>query len=461
MEGTPVASQNTDCYFTPAVHPSVFQSTPAETPKLIKNQRKRKATDLEDCEVTCPETPPFSSTLNESLFNHFENFHLDHGESTIFEETPTDQEISRSSNKRFCSLPNTPDKQEIKSIRAASSTAAKNFVSQSPLNKDAYDILYPSIPCLDPARRQFVTPQKVNASYIKRCLFSQHNKDPFTSVLSNAVVMRQILKYLSNGDLYRLSQTSKHFKEAIIVNRDAKTRYYNYLQMHKLLKENYKITPPSSPEKDSGYEDASPGSKNHMYFREIASCLNKNQSLIKCPRCNKASVVENHIAQCQNLNQCGYIFCQKCNSFSNDPEEFKDHCRHAQLNVPKPRNLLSDLSNCTTSDYATDSSTSFFTSSLTSSKYESSGFYSDVEVTPKRTVKTKMLSSNEIKILAVSNANIGKESVKSKRRTSLLPVVPLDTKKSVEIVEPSSPPKIKQPAVCSKQSKRNLKRLTR
>ncbi|CAH2016108.1 unnamed protein product [Acanthoscelides obtectus] len=404
MEGTPVTSQNADCYFNLDVYSSVFQSTPAETPKLYKNPRKRKATDVDNCEVTCPETPPFSSTLNESLFNHFEKFHLDHGESTIFEETPTASDEDRAkSSKRFCSLPNTPDKQQVKTTRTASSSVVKNFVSQSPLNKDAYDILYPSIPCLDPARRQFSTPQKVNASYSKKCLFFHHNKDPFTAVVSNSVIMTQILKYLSNGDLYRLSQTSKHFKEAIIVDRRAKTRYYRFLQIHALLKENYKITPPSSPEKDSGYEDASPGSKNHIYFREIASCLNKNQSLIKCPRCDKASVVENHIAQCQNLNHCGYIFCRKCNSFSNDPRAFKDNCKTAQLNVPKPRNLLSDLSNCTSSsDYVTDSSTSFFSSSLsmTSSRYESSGFYSDAEVTPKRNVKrnlSKTLSSNEIK----------------------------------------------------------------
>lgn len=59
----------------------------------------------------------------------------------------------------------------------------------------------------------------------------------------------------------------------------------------------------------------------------MASELNKNQHLIKCPMCIKASVVENSIAYCQAIN-CGYIHCRKCNSFAYNPKDFKDKCNN-------------------------------------------------------------------------------------------------------------------------------------
>lgn len=59
----------------------------------------------------------------------------------------------------------------------------------------------------------------------------------------------------------------------------------------------------------------------------MASKLNKNQHLIKCPMCSKAAVVENSIACCHSVN-CGYIHCRKCNSFAYHPKEFKDKCNN-------------------------------------------------------------------------------------------------------------------------------------
>lgn len=112
--------------------------------------------------------------------------------------------------------------------------------------------------------------------------------------------------------------------------------------LHKLNKENYKITPPSSPESQNLFPEGSfsPGSRKFAEFVEtgtriclVQSCwccnsvivagshLNPNQSLTKCPKCIRPSVVEKSIAQC---NSCGYIYCQKCESFSYDPEKFVD-----------------------------------------------------------------------------------------------------------------------------------------
>lgn len=61
-----------------------------------------------------------------------------------------------------------------------------------------------------------------------------------------------------------------------------------------------------------------------MFIFISGSNLNPNQSLTKCPKCDKPSVVEKSIAQCQEVNSCGYIFCQKCDSYSYDPKEFYD-----------------------------------------------------------------------------------------------------------------------------------------
>ncbi|KAJ8981925.1 hypothetical protein NQ317_002095 [Molorchus minor] len=263
---------------------------------------------------------------------------------------------------------------------------------------------------------------------------------------------------------------SRSLKDSIMLNVKTYDRYRRFLHRHRSSKENYRITPPKSPQqKDNSLETISE-SKNFYYFCSVASGLNKNQSLVKCPRCNKASVVENSIGQCQDVNSCGYIFCQKCNSFANNPSDFKDKCNNARLVTIKHRNRLGDVSN---SDYGTDSGSSFFTSSSLNmsltNRYDSSGFFSEADIsTPtlkvKRNLSRSFTSPFDVKPKALSSSNtrIPTQHLKLQRRASVVPVVQSDgTGKTAEIIEPSSPPKIKPYAVCSKQSKRSLKRLTR
>nr|XP_023011626.1 uncharacterized protein LOC111501926 [Leptinotarsa decemlineata] len=514
MNSTPQSctkSGDSGCYFDTS-H-LVFESTPnskSENESTIS--RKRKASCLYNCDVrklsevleSCPPSPQFSSTLNDSLMNNLQNFHLQNDISTICQEGLENLEheqlenneekllplkkIFKSSDgvRKFWSAPNTPEKLLVKTVphKANTNSIVKNFSqinvhTQSPLNKDAYDILYPNIPPLD--FKKTLTPQKFKTCLdksitpAKKCLFSLPKKELFRKIVTNNIIMERILRELSNGDLYRLGQVSRSLKDAILLDPKASNRYTGYLRVHHNHKENYRITPPSSPEQiiDS-LKEPSPNSKNFVYFYKIACELNKNQSLTKCPRCNKASVVENSIGQCQNINRCGYIFCKKCNSFSNNPKDFRDKCNNAQIMDPtKPRNQLGDLSNSSvTSDYMTEYST-FFSSSLNlnlSSKCDFSGLISDRQMsTPKLAVKRNlsksfMLSSDvKNKVLSSNNnTRVVAPPQKCQRRTSLLSVLPSeDTNKSYDIMEPSSPPKVKLHSVGSKQSKRNLKRLTR
>lgn len=508
MSNTPHSYKNSDCSFDPAVL-SFCQSTPStgnvDNAKHFNkgSSRKRKANFLDysqdnfsikkltDVQEPSPTTPQFSSTFNDSLMNNLEKFHIDHEDSKTFREDESmslDQgyferlygssfkDSLGKANVRFLSAPNTPEKQIKLSTDPTRKPNTNSFIksslnviqAHSPFNKDSYDILYPSLPSSE--RSKFVnTPQKHRTGTpIKKCLFFNTRQNLFDSVVSNNLIMGKILGFLSNGDLYRLSQVSRSFQRAIMSDCQASLRFTCFLQLHKMQKENYKITPPSSPEKDSGYEDTSPGSKNYVYFTEIARSLTKNQTMTKCRRCNKPSVVENHVGQCQDVNRCGYIFCLKCNSFANNPKDFKDECENAQLlNNSKPRNLLSDLSNCTvTSDYHSDNTTaSFFSSSLSSSRYDSSGIFSECEnATPKQVVKrnlTKSFITGEVKVLSSNNLIQSKEQKRIKPKASCVPVLASSNKKSEQIIEPSSPPKVKQYTACSKQSKRNLKRLTR
>ncbi|CAG9820509.1 unnamed protein product [Phaedon cochleariae] len=518
---TPRSYQNSGdsgCY-------SIFESTPnsnienESTPTSAAVSRKRKASCLDSyngrklSEVIefCPSTPQFSSTMNESLMINLENCHLQNDVSTIHDDleslnvTETNQyeeeekichfkKLFKPNNikRRFCSAPNTPEKQVQDNLKKSNTNSfIKNFAqvtvhTQSPLNKEALDILYPDLPPLEPVRKP-LTPQKFRDSFdrsldrsatpAKKRLFSLSRKELFKSIVSNNIIMKKILRELSEGDLYRLGQVSKSLRDAILSDIDASGRYSGYMKIHHNYKENYKITPPPSPEKSDEHFENSLSSKNFAYFYSIASGLNKYQSLTKCPRCNKASVVENYIGQCQDLLRCGYIFCRKCGSFASNPKDFKDICNNAQImNMPKARCHFSDLSNSSiTSDYVTDTSSSFFSSSLNLNlinKFDTSGVAPGSETsTPKLNVKRNLsksfMSPSEVRIKALSSNNnrVLTPSHKLQCRTSLLPVLPFDNannnNNSCDILEPSSPPKIKQHSVCSKQSKRNLKRLTR
>ncbi|XP_057670523.1 uncharacterized protein LOC130902406 [Diorhabda carinulata] len=457
------------------IHTSSFQNgTPCN--------RKRKASCIDNCKHNLSEfmdycSPQFSSTLNGSFMNTFEKIHLNnnHEKDSVIQSQSS--KMSKFLDKRkFCSVPNTPE-QQVKYSRdtitkkANTNSFIKNFAqfgmqSQSPLNKEAYDILYPELPSLEGKKPATPLKNDKSSNHVKKRLFHIPKQNLLKTIISNNVIMNIIFKDLSNGDLYRLAQVSNGFKEAILSNHDASSRYLIYSEFYKHHKENYRITPPGSPEKDSSSDteqEASPGSKNFINFVHFAKKLNRNQSLIKCPQCQKPSVVENDIAQCQNFTRCGYIVCIKCDSFANSPKAFIDKCNNARLlNTTKHRSLLGDLSNCTTtSDYMTDISNSIFSSSFNlnmSNRDESSGTFSDYAVsTPKHNVKRNLsksfMDNSEVKIFSASNARIVPRPMKKlTRKTSLVPVIPLETTKtSSDITEPPSPPKIQQHLVCSKQ----------
>ena len=180
-------------------------------------------------------------------------------------------------------------------------------------------------------------------------------------------------------------------------------------------------------------------------FFQIAKCLNRSQSLTRCRKCDGVAVVENDISQCQNVVACGLIYCLRCSSASETgAKDFKDACGHAILR-PKLGNM---------SNHMEDSS--FFNFSN-----QDSGFYSENESPPKVRRNLFSTSTETPKALTINNKNKSRVVVtyKKKETISYVPVVP--NKEHIRIpMDGDSPPRY-QYAVGSKESKKNLKRLTR
>lgn len=178
-----------------------------------------------------------------------------------------------------------------------------------------------------------------------------------------------------------------------------------------------------------------------LFFFQIARNLTDTQSLTKCRKCNSAAIVDNNISQCQNLNSCGLIYCLLCSSYSETgSKDFKDACGHASL-----RPKLGNMSNCM-------EDSSFFNFSN-----QDSGFYSENESPPK--VRRNLFKTNETsKALSICNKNKVVVTYKRKDSITYVPVVANEQKRSQ--TECDSPPRYGY-AIGSKQSKKNLKRLTR
>lgn len=180
-----------------------------------------------------------------------------------------------------------------------------NVHTQSPHIKEYINILYPELPSLE-SQKKSVTPQKMRdrldkvTGPAKKCLFSSSKKESFRKVVTNNIIMQQILKHLSSGDLYRLSQVSRSFEDAILYDVDASERFITYKKTYYSLKENYKITPPSSPEKDEQEVGSlSPCSRKHQEFREV-SVLSVLMILH-----NIYIVLENYCSRIREIN----LFC--------------------------------------------------------------------------------------------------------------------------------------------------------
>lgn len=232
------------------IHTSSFQNgTPFS--------RKRKASCIENYKQNLSEfmdycSPQFSSTLNGSFMKNFEKIHLDNDKDSLPQSQSSNKMSKIADKRKFCSVPNTPD-QQVKYSRdsitkkANTNSFIKNFSqfgmqSQSPLNKEAYDILYPELPSLE--CKKPATPFKTDkpSNHVKKRLFHIPKQNLLQTIISNNVIMNIIFKDLSNGDLYRLAKVSNGFKEAILSNHDASSRYLMYSEFYKHHKENYRIT---------------------------------------------------------------------------------------------------------------------------------------------------------------------------------------------------------------------------
>lgn len=179
------------------------------------------------------------------------------------------------------------------------------------------------------------------------------------------------------------------------------------------------------------------------------------------------AVIQRNISQCQNP-YCGYIHCTKCLSFSmTGPEHFIDRCQTSRLLVDNQKSSLFgsrfglyDISNGGNEPPSFLLSDSPRSTPPTQSKYDSSGYLSGNDISP--VIKQNVNVHSGVKgVLASRNINkVEKSLVRRKhRRSSLVSVVSASsTPKIIENVEPSSPPR-REHVACSKQSKKNLKRL--
>ncbi|KAL1501778.1 hypothetical protein ABEB36_007043 [Hypothenemus hampei] len=472
----------------PPVCSEIFKSTPKNnneiTPSVCSsNPKKRKLTysdirgrNLENLLEIYPTTPQASSTLNESLTKEFENIKIEQSYlESYYESAP--KYIKTNGYERLVTPPATPKSH----FKAFESTPKKLSLFPrtssacsvpSPL-KEQHDILYPN---LTPLKKPFSSQKFLKQSPRNRPIESfTTEKKLFNQILNNDIIMDQVFKYLSNGDLFRVSMVSGDFQEALNRNLNASQRYILYKESHKVNKENYKITPPSSPESKSVFSvgSVSPGRQKFAEFVETGRSLNPNQSLVKCPKCNKPSVVEKYIAQCQDVQLCGFIFCQKCESFAYNPDDFYDKCRGLVLGgtLNKKRLKLEDRTNC-----SPDFNVSSIINSIADNPYHSSGYFSGYDssytsLSVKRNLSSSFSCSDSNEtvpkstrgILFSSNSNSSKSVKRDEKKLACttVPVIQTTMRKKIEMIEPSSPPKIKTYSACSKESRRNLKRLTR
>lgn len=183
----------------------------------------------------------------------------------------------------------------------------------------------------------------------------------------------------------------------------------------------------------------------------------------RCLFCNKpVAIVERNISQCTSVS-CGAIRCLKCDSISTTgPENFVNECQQSTLLIEKPPPRYSLLSSPKRYQNADGIPTFFLDDSInTSQTLNSSGYLTDTELTqtPHRHSGSFTREKADIsQVLKTCNMRVINKPEKNwSRRNSVLPVIST-TRKKEEIVEPSSPPKIKHVA-CSKKSKRMLKRL--
>ncbi|XP_076256637.1 uncharacterized protein LOC143193996 [Rhynchophorus ferrugineus] len=460
---------------------NIYESTPKTDSSVLCNvSKKRKFTETKSRRklVDSLESPSVNIS-NESLSHKFQNINI---ESSYCVSGPAFKYYKSNGCEKIETPPSTPE-----SIIKSFDTPKKPILFQkcssassvpSPL-KEQHGILYPDLKPLVPQRKP-LTPQKLREKI---------NKDPVLSrkivskedrliheILTNDVIMGKIFYHISDGDLFRISMVSRCFRNSLERNFSARKRFENFKENHKKNKENYKITPPSSPESKQCYEPVSPRSQKFKEYTDFGNLLNFNQSLNKCPRCKRPSIVEFSIGICQNRN-CGYIYCQKCDSFAFQYGDFIDRCRGITFaqSLDKQRKWLEDMSN-NSPDCTVGSILNSTTDYLSSNMQYSSGYISGYDTSHTASVKRNLSKSfggngsisRPQRALFDSNRSTRDNESFTKthncddRRKSSIKIIPViqNDKKRIEVKEPSSPPP-KIYSACSKQSKKMLKRLTR
>ncbi|KAF2880554.1 hypothetical protein ILUMI_25625 [Ignelater luminosus] len=415
-----------------------------------------------------------SSTLNESLSKSLEkcNIRSPNNTSHLYLERSPDRIGNEQSLKRYKlddspkyqpktrSAPSTPTKhldlEELSCLKGKSRSEHLNVLDFTPVKSS----LYPRSRLGSPERIELLYPNlKVTPSPLKLKTPEKLLKNDFRHVVS------KIFEYLSDSDLCTVSKVSKTWKKALFADHKAFPRYYSYFCGFNSNKENIAhdvssssqcYSPPASPARDSFHK-----------CTRIAAQLLPNQSLQKCIRCMEPAVIQRNISQCQNP-YCEYIHCTKCLSFSiTGPQHFIDRCQTSRLLVDNQKSSLYgsrfglyDISNGGNDPPSFLLSDSPKNTPSTQSKYDSSGYLSGNDISP--VIKQNINVHSGVKsVLASRNTNkIEKTSVRRKhRRSSLVSVVSASsTPKIIENVEPSSPPR-REHVACSKQSKKNLKRL--
>ncbi|KAF5283197.1 hypothetical protein FQA39_LY17389 [Lamprigera yunnana] len=431
----------------------------------------------------------FSSTLNESLSKSLEkcdlgiyttNFYVEHSANEGSQEKRYKLDDSPKFQPKTRSAPSTPTKhleeQELNIGKSRSEPLGGCYftpdINYKLGTQEKLALLYPNIQShVSPAKvktpeklREFL--KKVNSPAKKRLFdyyqVERRSTDPillFTVKNDFRHIVGKIFEYLSELDLCSVSRVSKVWRRALHSDLKAFPRCYTYSKEFNSNKENISLDLCSFVE--PGIPPLSPETDRFRQCTKIASRLLPNQSLHKCLRCMELAVIQKSISQCQNPN-CQYIYCTNCLSFSlTGPENFIDKCHMSELIVSHnshsfKRSSLYDISNGTTM-YMAPSFLTNETQTNFQSKCDSSGYISECDITPNIKRNLGIVENQPLQPMSTNKVN---NIVRRKiRRSSLVSVVSARaTPKIIELIEPSSPPKVKNIAG-SKQSKKNLKRL--
>ncbi|KAK9754205.1 hypothetical protein QE152_g1439 [Popillia japonica] len=373
-----------------------------------------------------------SSTLNDSITTGVENCKLIENYNCSYYADASNN------NLKDIKEPSTPEK----------STSNKRYCTSPRVS--------PMLKLGSPERNDILYPNRSNLSRFsesKRCSPAKKNlfpsrirKDPvvfFSRDRGCRHITFQIFLALCDSDLYTCS---KVFTQCCIMNKENNCDYplINAMGGASQMKQSTPIQP--LPMMD-----------------EITKSLTENQHLEKCLFCSRpVAIVECNISQCISPT-CGAIRCLNCNSISKTgPEDFVNKCEQSALvlNKPPSRNSLLD----SPKRYQTTGGLpSFLLNDTlnTSQAFNSSGYLTDGEpATPQNSsFRLKDREKADIsRVLKNCNSRILNRSDKNwEARNSILPVIRVARPRE-EIIEPSSPPKVKHVAG-SKKSKKMLKRL--